>query len=181
MTRHCRGPKWGDVAKCRADIADMSPNTTFRPQNWQQQHPTCTTKVTTTALLVIIKTKSGTSIIDDNWLVLILLVIVSRWGEDWLLPWQPGQMPVWLPYLLAVAAMPTDGSIHLFLCFSHWHHDGSLCEVNFVILLCVCKHITGYFFMVLQYINVHFVIFGKDWTKWTNPTYPIYVFWQNPF
>jgi hypothetical protein len=33
----CRGPKWGDVA-------DMSPNTTYWPQNWQQQHPTCATK-----------------------------------------------------------------------------------------------------------------------------------------
>ncbi len=47
-TRHCRGPKWGDVAKCRANIwrhvADMSPDTTYWPQNWQQWHPTCATK-----------------------------------------------------------------------------------------------------------------------------------------
>ena len=42
------GPIWGNVAKCRADIsrlvADMLPDTTFRPQNWRQRNPTCTTK-----------------------------------------------------------------------------------------------------------------------------------------
>ncbi len=50
MTRHCQGPEWGNVAKCRADIsrlvADMSPDTTYRPQNWWQRHPTCATKLT---------------------------------------------------------------------------------------------------------------------------------------
>jgi hypothetical protein len=37
MTRHCWGPKWGNVAKCWPDIwrhvADMSADTTFGPQN----------------------------------------------------------------------------------------------------------------------------------------------------
>ncbi len=49
-TRHCWGPKWGDVTKCRADIwqhvANMLANMTFGPQNCRHRHPTCATKLT---------------------------------------------------------------------------------------------------------------------------------------